>query len=166
MLYQVKFFPIKKKNLKKFFIGVQLPYNVVLVSSVWKGESTIHTHISPLFLISFPFRSAQSTKIAFPVLCIILFIRQLSIFGCTGSSLLHMDFLQPRRTGATLDCSTQASHCGGFSCCRAWVPGQSSFSSCGSWAQQSWSTGLVVLHHVESSQTRDQTRVQWIIFKN
>ena len=29
----------------------------------------------------------------------------------------------------------QASHCGGFSCCRARVPGRMGFSSCGAWAE-------------------------------
>ena len=63
------------------------------------------------------------------------------IFGCVGSSLLSVGFLQLRRAGATLHCSVQASHCGGFSCCRAWALGARasvavarSFSSCGSWA--------------------------------
>ena len=41
------------------------------------------------------------------------------IFGCAGSSLLRAGFLQLQRVGATLRCSVQASHCGGFSCCRA-----------------------------------------------
>ena len=41
------------------------------------------------------------------------------IYGCVGSSLLCMGFLQLRQGGATLSCGAQASHCGGFSCCRA-----------------------------------------------
>ena len=36
----------------------------------------------------------------------------------------------------------QASHCGGFSCCRAWALGHAGFSSCGSWL---WSTGSTVV---------------------
>ena len=40
-----------------------------------------------------------------------LFIYLHFIFGCIGSLL--------QRTGATLCCSARASHCGGFSCCRA-----------------------------------------------
>ena len=40
-------------------------------------------------------------------------------FGCVGSSLLHAGFLQLQRVGATLPCGAWASHCGGFSCCRA-----------------------------------------------
>ena len=43
--------------------------------------------------------------------------------------------------GATLRCGAQASHCGGFSCCRAWTLGTRTsvvvargLSSCGSWA--------------------------------
>ena len=38
-------------------------------------------------------------------------IINLFIFGCVGSSLLC--------AGATLRCSARASHCSGFSCCRA-----------------------------------------------
>ena len=40
-------------------------------------------------------------------------------FGCVGFSLLRTGFLQLRRVGATLRCGARASHCGGFSCCRA-----------------------------------------------
>ena len=36
-----------------------------------------------------------------------------------------------------------ASHCGGFSCCRAQAWGLASFSSCSTWAQYLWHTGLV-----------------------
>ena len=43
-------------------IGVQLLYNVVLVSAVQQSESAIHIHISPSFWISFPFRSPQTTE--------------------------------------------------------------------------------------------------------
>ena len=41
------------------FIGVQLIYNVVLVSGVQQSESVIHIHISTLFQILFPYRSLQ-----------------------------------------------------------------------------------------------------------
>ena len=44
------------------FIGVQLLYNVVLVSTVQQNESGIHRYISPLCCISFPFRSPQCIK--------------------------------------------------------------------------------------------------------
>ena len=62
-------------------------------------------------------------------------------FGFVGSSLLHTGFLQLRRVGATLHCSTWASYCGGFSCCGAQALGvwasvvvARGLSSCGSWA--------------------------------
>ena len=42
---------------KLIFIRVELLYNVVLVSAVQQSESAIRIHISPLFWISFPFRS-------------------------------------------------------------------------------------------------------------
>ena len=47
------------------------------------------------------------------------FLINLFIYGCVGSSLLCAGSLQLRRAGATLRCSTRASHCGGFSCCGA-----------------------------------------------
>ena len=43
------------------------------------------------------------------------------IFGCAGSSLLHMAFFSCGEWG--LLSSMWASHCGGFSCCRAWALG-------------------------------------------
>ena len=43
-------------------IGVQLLYNVVFVSAVEQSESAISISTSPLFWISFPFRSPQSTE--------------------------------------------------------------------------------------------------------
>ena len=74
-------------------------------------------------------------------------------FGCVGSSLLCAGFLQLQWAGATLRCGVRASHCSGFSCCRAWALGTrasvvatrglSSFGlqvlecrlgSCGTWA--------------------------------
>ena len=104
----------------------------------------------------------------------------LFIFGCIGSLLLCMGFLQLQRAGATL-------------CCYAWA-----FSSCserglqrycvvvhrlliavaslvvehrlqtcglqqyGTRAQQLWCTGLVATWHVGSSQTRARTHVPCI----
>ena len=65
----------------------------------------------------------------------------LFIFGCIGTSLLCTGFLQLLQVGATLHCSAQASHCSGFSCCRARALGAwasvvvaRGLSSCSSWA--------------------------------
>ena len=45
-------------------------------------------------------------------------------FWLLGSSLLHAGFLHLQRARATLHCGgARASHCGGFSCCRAWAVG-------------------------------------------
>ena len=41
------------------------------------------------------------------------------IFGCVGSLLLHVGFLQLQQVGATLGCYAWASHGGGFSCRQA-----------------------------------------------
>ena len=79
------------------------------------------------------------------VLCFIflkIYLFYLFIFGCIGSSLLCMDFLQLRQAGATLRCGARASRCGGFSCCKAWALGiwasvavACRLSSCGTRAQ-------------------------------
>ena len=55
------------------------------------------------------------------------------IFGCVGSLLLHVGFLQLQRSGATLCCGARASHCNGFSCCGAWALGMwaSVVTACG-----------------------------------
>ena len=44
------------------FIEVYLLYNAVLVSTAQQSESAAHAHTSPLFRISFPFRSPRSTE--------------------------------------------------------------------------------------------------------
>ena len=62
-------------------------------------------------------------------------------FSCVGSPLLCAGFLQLQRAGATLRCGAWASHCSGFSCCRAQALGVRAsivvargLSSCGSQA--------------------------------
>ena len=45
-----------------FLIGVYLLHNVVLVYAVQQSESAIPVRRSPLFWISFPFRSPQSPE--------------------------------------------------------------------------------------------------------
>ena len=71
-----------------------------------------------------------------------LFIYLFIYFWLCSVSLLHAGFLQLWRTRATLRHGVQASHCGGFSCCRAQallarasVVVARRLSSCGSWAQ-------------------------------
>ena len=65
----------------------------------------------------------------------LLFLAALGLHCCARA------FLWLRRVGATLCCGSQASHCGGFSCCgaralgaRASVVVARGLSSCGSWA--------------------------------
>ena len=76
------------------------------------------------------------------------------IFGCFGSSLLHVGFLQLRQAGATLHRGEWASRCSSFFHCGAWALGmrvsvvvalglsscgaralECRLSSCGAWAQ-------------------------------
>ena len=90
----------------------------------------------------------------------------LFIFGCVGSSLLCMGFLQLRQAGATLHCSARASHCSGFSCCGAQALGvqaqQLWLMGYRAQAQQLWHTGLVAPWHVGSSWTSARTCVPCI----
>ena len=72
----------------------------------------------------------------------ITFLKFISFWLC-WVCVLHLGFLQLRRAGATLRCSTRASHCGGFSCCRAGALGawasvvvEHGLSSCGLWASE------------------------------
>ena len=66
----------------------------------------------------------------------------------------HGPFSVVTTEGYSLVVSAKASHCSGFSCCRAWAP-ESQLSSCGT-------LGLVALRHVGSFRTRDGTIVPCI----
>ena len=111
----------------------------------------------------------------FIYLCMYVFV-----FGCVGSLLLHVDFIQLRQVGATLRCGARASHCSGFLLQSTGSRHTASavvalrLSSCGTraqqlWlagsraqAQQLWHTGLAAPWHVGSSRTRARTRVPCI----
>ena len=58
----------------------------------------------------------------FIYLFIYLFIFNLFIFGCVGSSFLCEGFLQLRQVGATLHRGARASYYRGLSCCGAQAP--------------------------------------------
>ena len=93
------------------------------------------------------------------VLCLYLFI-----FHCAGSSLLHVGSLKLWRLLSS--CGEQVSHCGGFSCCRAWTLGQLMGSVVVGPGLQStgsvvWHSGLDAPQHVGSS-ARDQTHISCI----
>ena len=77
---------------------------------------------------------------------ILVFTIYVFIFGCTGSSLLCLGFLQFRWVGAPPPRGPGA-YCAGFSCCRAQAPGGGSFGGCSMWAQScvSWALELAGL---------------------
>ena len=77
--------------------------------------------------------SILSTEISAQVFCTfpIKFFLNLFIFDCAGSSLLHGLSIVVASRGI-FQCGMQASHCGGFSCCRAWAL-ECKFSSYGTW---------------------------------
>ena len=108
----------------------------------------------PFFLIRFFFYDFFFKEVHFFFFKLINLFFNLFFFGCVGSSLLHVGFLQLWRAGATLCCGARASHCGGFSCCGAQALGarasavvarrlsscglralERRLSSCGTWAQ-------------------------------
>ena len=84
------------------------------------------------------------------------------LFGCTGLHCYVWTFSPVSKWGLLSSCSVKVSHCGGFSCCRAWAPGRVGFSSCSLRAQELELTSLVALWHVVSSWTRNETRVPCI----
>ena len=47
-------------SIFKIFIEVQLIYNVVVISVVQQSDSVLHTNISILFQILFPYRLSQN----------------------------------------------------------------------------------------------------------
>ena len=86
-IYTLFLFFFASRTFKKIFIGVQLLYNVVLVSTVQQSLSAIRIHISPLFWISFPFRSAQTIEQS--SLCYTVGSHQLSILYIV--SIVYID---------------------------------------------------------------------------
>ena len=87
-------------------------------------------------------------------------------FAALGLCCCAWAFLQSWRAGATLRCSAQASHCGGFSYCEAWALGtwaqQLWLMGSREQAQELWRMGLVAPRHVGSSRTGAQTCVPCI----
>ena len=61
----------------------------------------------------------------------------LFIFDCAGFSLLLEFPLVAASSGLLSSCGAQASHCGGFSCCRSWALGM--------WASVVAARGLIVV---------------------
>ena len=136
------------QTFKLIFIGVQLLYNVVLVSAVQQSESVIYIQLSLFF--GFPshlghHRALSRVQPNFFFFCLSwVFVAAhggYSLLRCAGFSLLWLLFLP----WLLFLLSTGSRHAG--------------FSSCGSWAQQLWRVGLVAPQHVRSSQTPDRTRV-------
>ena len=120
--------------------------------------------LKPLLAVSLP----QQSLPIFLFIYLFIFLDVLGLRCCVRA------FLQLQRAGATLPCGAQASHCGGFSCCRAWALGarasvvvahglqQLWLTGSRAQAQQLWRMGLVALQHVGSSWTRARTRVPCI----
>ena len=70
----------------------------------------------------------QSSLFFFLIILLYLFI-----LGCSGSSLLQGPFSSCGEQGPLSSCCMRASHCDGFSCCRAWALELLGFSNCCVW---------------------------------
>ena len=69
-----------------------------------------------------------------PVKYFFFYITYLFPFGCVGSSLLCVGFLELYPTGLLFSCRARASRCGGFSCWGVCVLGLTGSRSFGMWA--------------------------------
>ena len=110
-----------------------------ILIALWFGIGVLVAYCF-LFPTSFSRAAAFFFFFFFKFECIWFFFKNYLFFGCSGSSLLYAGFLC-LWVGATLHWGTQASHCGGFSCCRAQALGRQDsvvtacgLSSCGAWA--------------------------------
>ena len=135
-----------------------LNFSPTFLLSVCISCSSTSSQASTLLISASPRISSKWNYTASNLLCLTYFLINLFIylfvFGCFGSSLLRVGFLQLQRAGATLRCGAWASHCGGFFCCGAWALGAGAsvvvarglsscgsralerrLSSCGAWAQ-------------------------------
>ena len=83
------------------------------------------------------------------------------IFGCTGSLLLCGLSSSCGKWGLLSCFAAQASHCGGFPCCRAQALGRVDLSSCDLQAQYLWRTSPGAPRHVGSSWIRDGAQVSY-----
>ena len=135
-----------------------------------KPDWTRPTHI--LWVIFFYLSQLIINFILKNILFLFIFARAMSLF-CTGFSLVE------ESRGSSL-VAMLASHCGGFSFCRARALGHSGWSSCGTGTQHLWlpgsgeqaqrlrPMGLVALQHVGSSRIRDWPHVsctdRWILY--
>ena len=84
----------------------------------------------------------------------LLFFKKKSYFGFAGSSLLLGLFSSCSTQGLLSVCSVWASHCGGFSCCRAQALGHVGFSAV---APRLQSTGSIVKAHCLSCSAAYET---------
>ena len=110
---------------------------------------------------------------SFLVSSLFIYLFNLFIFGCIGSSVAVYGLSLVAVSGGYSSCGMWASHPAGFSCCRAWALGTGAsvvasrgLSICGSRALERrlkwWRTGLVAPQHVGSSRTRARIHVPCI----
>ena len=125
------------------------PSGSALALSLWLQEGT-GACISPALSLG----RASPTSLG-PTL---LNIFSLFILGCPGSFCCVLAF----SSCSELGCSLVVLQGPWLLLLRAQALGGAGLSSCSTWAQELWYTGLVALWHAESSWTRDQTRVPCI----
>ena len=129
---------------KSFFVAGGSPVHCGAFSSIpgfyslftrnrlsdWKDQKCLQRLLNVLWLAKLPPISPPHEVVIFLKNIFIYFF----IFGCVGSVLLGGLFFSGSKWGLFSRCSTQASHCGGFSCCWAWAPGHAGSSGWVTWA--------------------------------
>lgn len=113
--------------------------NFLCLGKIKKQESLTQRKV----FLTFRWKSYSGSKkvmvclyisLEYKLLILLPFLKNVFTFQCTGSWLLHVGFLWLWRVGAILSCGAWASHCDGFSYCRASVC-EFGPSGCGAWAK-------------------------------
>ena len=117
----------RSKNICCFFHS----WNSLKSFLLWKCSNTHRSTVTSIMNLHITQLEELTT---FCHSCFWCYLKILFIYGytgfqcCCGLALIVA-------SGSYSSWGARASHCGGFSCCRAWVLKREGFSNCGMWAQ-------------------------------